>query len=83
VHFGMHFCSARQSAFAVHAVETGSWHAPPAETEFWRHVEHAGVALAGGVAQAVAPHSLVQGATPLSAPVPLHAQPSSDSLKTL
>ncbi len=80
---GTHFCCARQSGLAVQAVLTGSRQAPPVPTDVWRQVLHAASGVAGVAAQAVAAHSVAQGAAVPVAPVPLHAQPSSVSVNVL
>jgi hypothetical protein len=56
--------SARQSAFAVHAVCTADWQEPPAPIAVWKHVSHAppGVAFAGVGAHSSVAHAVWQGA---------------------
>ncbi len=75
----MHFCSARQSAFAVHAMLTEAWHAPPWLIAAWRHVPHAMSGCAGVAAHAVVAHCVMHGGAPPSAPVPMQAHASAES----
>jgi len=82
-HAGTHFCWARQSALAVHAVETASWQLPPVPTDFWRHAEHFALRAVAVAEHSACVQSVEHGGAPASAPVPVHAQPNSVSTNVL
>jgi len=78
----MHICSALQSAFAVHAALAAAWQPPPWAIDIWRQAVHVASGFIGVAAQTVAAHSVMQTGAPPSAPVPMHAQATTESWMT-